>query len=259
MFLGMVLKWKKVLNINLNPVVWKVLLGRRVNFSDLELLDETYYRSLKLVLDTPGANQLGLSFGDLDLRFISKGGNRVRGDIDPDADVNDKNKALYADLAVESLTYGRWKKQAKALATGVNRLVPLGLLRMFSENELGLLLAGPGDIDPADWRRHTIFTGYDISEELKGWFWSVVESLSLEERSLLLKFSTGCLRLPVGGFAALQKKFTVVVIEYDPQRPLPMAATCFFMLKMPNYPNHETLERSLLVAIRHGASGFEFS
>ncbi|CAN0537885.1 unnamed protein product, partial [Scytosiphon promiscuus] len=54
---------------------------------------------------------------------------------------------------VESRTSGRWRKQAKALAHGLRRMVPLALLKMFTENELGLLLAGPGDIDPHDWER----------------------------------------------------------------------------------------------------------
>lgn len=64
-----------------------------------------------------------------------------------------RDQALYAKLALESKTAGRWRKQAKALAHGMRRLVPLGLLKMFTENELGLLLAGPGDIDPGDWER----------------------------------------------------------------------------------------------------------
>ena len=63
------------------------------------------------------------------------------------------SQALYASLALESRTFGRWRKQAKALSRGLRRLVPLALLKMFTENELGLLLAGPGDIDPADWER----------------------------------------------------------------------------------------------------------
>lgn len=35
----------------------------------------------------------------------------------------------------------------------MKRFVPLPLLKMFTENELGVLLAGPGDIDPDEWER----------------------------------------------------------------------------------------------------------
>lgn len=48
------------------------------------------------------------------------------------------------------------------------------------------------------------------------------------------------------------------MLDFDPKRPLPMAATCFSMLKLPRYPDLYTLRKNLLVAVRHGASGFEF-
>lgn len=51
----------------------------------------------------------------------------------------------------------------------------------------------------------------------------------------------------------------VMVIAYDSERPLPMAATCFYTLKLPRYPDLYSLRKYLLVAIRHGAAGFEFS
>lgn len=35
---------QQVLNLNLNPVVWKAILSRKVHIADLELVDETYYR-----------------------------------------------------------------------------------------------------------------------------------------------------------------------------------------------------------------------
>eukprot|EP00752_Nemacystus_decipiens_P016811 g15043.t1 len=251
MVIGFNLAQNKVLNLNLNPVVWKTMLSRKVALSDLDLVDATYYKSLMQVQDMDGVDQLGLSFAYLDLSFCAD----VEG-IRPDDEVTDENKALYASLALESRTFGRWRKQARALSRGLRRLVPLALLKMFTENELGLLLSGPGDIDPADWERHTDFDG---DPELKGWFWSVVRTLNKEERSLLLQFATGCSRLPAGGFSGLARTFNVMVVAFDFERPLPRAATCFYTLKLPRYPDLYCLRKYLLVAIRHGAAGFEFS
>lgn len=53
-----------------------------------------------------------------------------------------------------------------------------------------------------------MFSG-GASADIRGWFWSVVRSLTKEERSLLLQFATGRSRLPVGGFAALPLPFQV--------------------------------------------------
>lgn len=36
-------RWQ-VLNLNLNPVVWKAILSRKVQLPDLDLVDEMYYR-----------------------------------------------------------------------------------------------------------------------------------------------------------------------------------------------------------------------
>lgn len=73
--------------------------------------------------------------------------------------------------------------------------------------------------------------------------------MSHQSKSLLQPGST----LPTTG-----QREQVVILDYDPLRPLPMAATCFYMLKLPRYPDSFTLKKNLLIAIRHGASGFEF-
>ena len=45
----------------------------------------------------------------------------------------------------------------------------------------------------------------------------------------------------------------------DPDSRLPKASTCFLQLHLPAYSNETTLRRRVLVAVRYGAQGFEFS
>jgi len=45
--------------------------------------------------------------------------------------------------------------------------------------------------------------------DVRKWFWSLVRSLSEEEKALLLKFCTGSPRVPVGGFASLEVSMLV--------------------------------------------------
>ena len=40
---------------------------------------------------------------------------------------------------------------------------------------------------------------------------------------------------------------------------IPMASTCFNMLKLTSYSSEKHLKDKLLIAIRHGAEGFSFS
>jgi hypothetical protein len=44
-----------------------------------------------------------------------------------------------------------------------------------------------------DWRAHTNYLGFVESDSTIQWFWQLVETLTQEEKSLLLKFATGML------------------------------------------------------------------
>jgi hypothetical protein len=92
-----------------------------------------------------------------------------------------------------------------------------------------------------------------------GRFWEVVKSLSPTERKLLLKFVTSCERPPPLGFSSMQPPFTItrVGISNDNEK-LPMASTCFNVLKLPNYSSTSVMKKKLLLAISSG-SGFELS
>lgn len=104
-----------------------------------------------------------------------------------------------------------------------------------------------------------VLTANSLPPPQVAWFWRFVRSLSLTERALLLKFSTGQSRLPVGGFQRLDPRFQLLRVPYSRNMPLPQAATCFHQLKLPAYPSYEDLERCVLLAIRFGSEGFAFA
>ena len=85
-------------------------------------------------------------------------------------------------------------------------------------------------------------------------------SLAGDERRLFLKFITGCPRLPIGGFAALRPKLTVVRKSPPPGVPadavLPSCSTCFLFLHLPAFSSEEVMRAKLLTAIRE-TSTFE--
>ena len=95
-----------------------------------------------------------------------------------------------------------------------------------------------------------------------------------EERALFLKFATSCSKPPLLGFAHLHPAFTVQCVQGDGSdvpsvlaffgmgrketTRLPTTATCFNLLKLPNFRNKKVLREKLLFSIRSGA-GFELS
>lgn len=62
---------------------------------------------------------------------------------------------------------------------------------MFDAQELELLISGLPDIDLEDLRAHTEYTGFKATDPIIQHFWSVLRSLSKEEKALFLQFVTG--------------------------------------------------------------------
>jgi hypothetical protein len=137
---------------------------------------------------------------------------------------------------------------------------------LFSFRELSIIFGGHTDIDIEDWKQGTRYTGgYTHDAQVIGWFWKFVESLTSIERKVLLSFVTGMTRAPIGGFRGMTTDggdlmpFTILRCECSPSLPLPTAATCFNLLKLPQYPTEEILFYKIHTAIRLGAVGFTFA
>lgn len=83
------------------------------------------------------------------------------------------------------------------MLSGFSSLIPPKELATFNSQELELLLSGRPHIDPAFIRQRTVYLGYSSSSAQVEWLWEVVGGFSHEERSLFLKFCTGCACLPI--------------------------------------------------------------
>jgi E3 ubiquitin-protein ligase NEDD4 len=256
--LGYCILHERTLPLPLEAPFLRALLGRRTTaLAALEAVDPVFFRSLSLMLEAPGAEDLGLSFviqEGAELVELSAGGANTA--------VTDANKAEFADAVAEWKLHRRTADAVAAVREGLTAVVPAELLRVFHEGDLALLLGGAAEVDVADWRAHTLYDGFERGEPLVGWFWRCVGAMSTEERALLLKLATGSSRAPPTGFAALQglsglQQFTLMRVQSDTTR-LPTASTCFNTLKLPRYGSFEELERRLLAAVRFGAGGFDF-
>ena len=249
--LGYVLVNDRMLPLPLEAPFLRALLGRQSSLSldDLEAVDPIYCRSLRVVLDTPNADVLGLTW------TAEEGGD--------DTPVTDANKAAFVAAAAAWRLHGRIADAVAAVRRGLLLVVPREWLSVLTDGDLGIFIAGVREIDVADWQRHTQLEGFEKDDPLVGWFWRCVEAMSKEERSLLLRFSTGSGRAPPGGFSQLMGlhgvyRFTLQSRPDVPTNRLPTAATCFNTLALPPYGTFSLLQRKLLAAVRFGAGGFEF-
>ena len=238
----------------------RTLLGRKLSgelMDALESVDPIFARSLSSMLATQGAADLGLCFvleeGDQTVELIPNGAA---------VSITDENKEQFAAAVCSWKLIRRTADACAAIRDGISQVFPTDLLRVFTEADLGLMIAGAGDIDLTDWQANTRYDGCQPSDPLIQWFWMCVRKMSREERALLLKLVTGSSRVPPSGFASLQglsgpQLFTVMCVTADSDR-LPTSSTCFNTLKMPRYSSYAQLEQRLLAAVRFGSGGFEF-
>ena len=204
--LGKAIMEQQFIKANLSLPLRKQLIGMPVTFSDLEFVDEELFRNL-LWLNKNDVSSLMLDFSI----SYTAANQTVTYELIPNGNdimVTNDNKQEYLQLRLRHRLLDSIKLQLENLLIGFYEVIPPELLSVFDYQELDLLLCGIPDIDLDDWIRHTEYLGDYQKSGLKHpiikWFWEAVQSMSQEERVRLLQFTTGCARLPVQGFKALQ-------------------------------------------------------
>ena len=175
------------------------------------------------------------------------------------------NKYQYVSAQVRSriLTAGM-----RAFREGFFSVFPDGeewIIDLFLPQELAVLFGSDVRLDTRDWRDNTVYgNGYSDDSKQILWFWQLVQSMSDEDRRLVLLFATGMTAPPVGGFANMKTvggdalKFSVSKVAGEVEA-LPSAATCMNLLRLPEYPSQSVLNEKVLTAIRLGSQGFAFA
>lgn len=145
--------------------------------------------------------------------------------------VTEENKMEYIDLRFKWIIATSVSNQLASLVQGLFAVIPRELLSVFDHQELELLMCGIPEIDIIDWKSHTIYVG-ERDERITGWFWSILEEFTNEQKARLLQFTTGSARVPVQGFKALTMNdgricpFAIQCVNKD-ECLYPRAHTCF--------------------------------
>ncbi|KAI9022914.1 hypothetical protein CLU79DRAFT_859109 [Phycomyces nitens] len=240
---------------------YKHILGRQVDYRDVEAIDPSYYKSLVWMLENNITDVVDLTFSiDTDDFGTAK-----TIDLKPngrDIPVTEQNKHEYVYLVTEQKLTTAIKDQINAFLQGFHDIIPASLIQIFNEQELELLISGLPDIDIDDWRNNTDYETYNVSSIQIQWFWRAVRSFDQEERAKLLQFATGTSKVPLKGFAHLQgssglQKFQIHK-DFGGENRLPSAHTCFNQIDLPMYTSYESLRANLFKAINECSTGFGF-
>ncbi|KAJ1976936.1 E3 ubiquitin-protein ligase tom1 [Dimargaris xerosporica] len=241
---------------------YKHMLGRSVDYRDMEAIDPEYYKSLVWMLEHDITDVFDLTFS-LEVEEFGKESTVELKPGGSEIPVTEENKHEYVRLVCEQRLTRSIKDQIDHFLTGFHDVIPRDLVQIFNEQELELLISGLPDIDIDDWKNNTEYRGYTMSSLQIRWFWRGVRSFDQEERAKLLQFVTGTSKVPLQGFSALQgstgiQKFQVHK-DFSATSRLPSAHTCFNQLDLPEYETYEQLRSQLLLAINECSTGFSLA
>eukprot|EP00731_Ephydatia_muelleri_P035974 Em0186g5a len=239
---------------------YKMMLGKKVIFEDMQSVDVEMYNSLKYILDNdPEPLCLNFSVNKEVLGEVQEVELKPNG---KDVPVTEANKNEYVDLVMKWRFTDRIQEQMNAFMKGFGDVISPKLIQVFDERELEYLMGGLAEIDVEDWKKNTEYDGYTANDDVIVWFWKAVSNYDNEMRARLLQFVTGTSKVPMNGFAELQgsqgpRKFSIK--RFGAVNSFPRSHTCFNRIDLPTYTQYYQLKERLTTAIENteGFSGVD--
>ncbi|CAK4695727.1 unnamed protein product [Aphanomyces euteiches] len=258
--MGIAIRSKTPLDLNLPPAIWKYLVDQPVCRTDIESIHQGCFQVVDTINNITKHGITCNMFDDLiDASFtvlssdkheveLVPGGKQVR--------VTWDDKEEYA-TAVEAYRLTEFKPVCQDIARGLATIVPLPTLALLTWRDLAILTCGKATVDIELLKRRTTYgDGCAATDPHIGFFWDVLREFTDVQKSAFLRFVWGRSRLPTHA-ADFTQDFKIsgmpkAVGKADTY--LPLAHTCFFSIDMPAYSSKAVMKEKLLYAITHCSS-----
>ena len=270
-FIGRVLAKALLENLTVNccfnKVIYQLILGEKIEYKDLIFIDRPLYNSLKNLISMKEECADNIAFCEIyfSVQFEDERGNMCFQDLIENGNdilVTKDNFDLYIEKRIEYFTKAQLIG-VKEIIRGINTIFSVDLLKIFTSDQLGLLINGTPFIDVDDWRLNTQYKNYNDYDNVIINFWEIISNLSQEDLSNFLLFCTGSSRVPIGGFKSLESnrgqisKFEIVKIDYIiGAKNFLRVHTCFNRLDLPEYPDKYSLEEAVRFALENQVLGY---
>lgn len=251
--IGVAIRSKCCLDIDLVPTFWKQLLREPLSSDDLATFDFSAWSSLQF--RDPVSNrefdedEFEAAFGEIRYTTVLSDG-RTTVELRPGGAqqrVEYKERYQYVRDVVKARLFES-RLQMHYVKLGLYSIVPREALSLLTWQELELRVCGEPTLDVQVLKRVTRYSpsSYTESAEIVQWFWKVLEDFSAEERAKFLQFAWARTRLPAD---LSRDRMLLNINENAEQEALPSAETCFFNVTLPRYDSIEQLRAKLTLAI----------
>jgi len=246
--MGIALRTKSPLGLDVPSVVWKSLLNIRLDESDLEAIDRLAVHALRGMADLTDRSKFDLLVAENFSTQLSNGESVELKKDGGSTPVTFETRHEFVELSIRA-RLKESTKMIRAMQKGLNSVVPVRLLTLFSWFDLEVMVCGNPTIDIEMLHRHTLYsTSLSSASPLIAYLFEALRSFNSEERQMFLRFVWGRNRLPATDSDWTQQ-FTVNLLSTADDKALPIAHTCFFSIDLPPYSSAENLRAKLLYAI----------
>jgi E3 ubiquitin-protein ligase HERC1 len=231
-FMGMSIRGGQVLNLDLPPVIWKLLIAANIGRQDIQEINALAFKVLDQYaapsLDEEAFNQLPVQH----FVTLSSDGREVElKEGGANIPVTFSTREEYVRLE-EHYRLHEFDVAIAHMRKGLATIVPVHLLSLFTHLEVETMVCGSREISIDMLKRHTEYQrGIRPSDPHVKHLWKVLEEMSQAERQLFLRFVSGQSRLWSDERDAV--KFKLMPAAVDNDITLPVSHTCFFSLELP--------------------------
>ena len=236
-------------DFNFAPLVWQYLLTQRITIESIYSIDHNFHSlitSLKQALESPGTTEDAIE--RFNLKFViqdSMGRETLLTPNGMDECVNIHNCERFISMAIE-FRLNEMKNYLNAMSTGLWENFAMKPPRSIDWTTIEYAACGEKEISTDLLKQVTTFD--DVPPDQQDLFWRVIERFSNEQRSLLLKFVTGRVKLPLHSKSS---KILKVDASFGHVDKMPTASTCFNQLHLPRYTSLERARKMIALAIEY--------
>ena len=249
-FMGYAIRTGEFFNMDLCSIFWKSILEIEKDKKDLEKFDKYCVQFLDNIEHTNDKDSFTL-FTDYKFTTTLSNGNEIElCENGNNIFLSLENKKLFIDL-VEKARLNEGKIQIQAIRNGLEQVIPIGLLKLLSWNELEMLVCGKPILDVELLKENTLYSGCSENDELIKNFWKCLEEFTAEERASYLRFVWGRSRLPLSSKDFPMQHRISIMSHGNPDVALPTSHTCFFSIDIPRYTTYDIMKNKLKYAITH--------
>ncbi|OHS96946.1 hypothetical protein TRFO_02089 [Tritrichomonas foetus] len=246
--IGICIRSSIVQDLNIAPLVWEYLAGSGLSIENIFEIDTNYQTLISSLIEASRSDMDETTFqAKFNLRFViyDSRGQEVpltqRGRLEK---VTLANVSEFISLANE-YRLGEMRQNLEAMRVGLWENLNFKPPAFITGEMIEFSACGNKEITFEAMKK---IIRFEVSSEQQEYFLRALQSMTSEQRSALLKFATGRVRLPTQAHDDLYIKVDVANGQRD---RLPTSSTCFNQFHMPQYSSYEKAFQMIIVAIEY--------